>query len=54
MSQFTNIIDENIDLNIAYGFDEEHIDKKIIESLNIAELGKAEKISIKNKWEKMV
>lgn len=44
MPQFTNIIDENIDLNIAYGFDEENIDKKkIIESLNIAELGKADK-----------
>ena len=28
MSQFTNIIDENLDLNIAYGVDEAKIDKK--------------------------
>lgn len=40
MPQFTNIIDESVELNIAYGFDKENIDKKkVIESINLAELG---------------
>ena len=44
MPQFTNIIDENLDLNIAYGVDEAKIDKKkITESLKIAELEKIDK-----------
>tara|TARA_B100000963_G_scaffold351739_1_gene363809 strand:- start:27370 stop:29154 length:1785 start_codon:yes stop_codon:yes gene_type:complete len=44
MPQFTNIIDENLDLNIAYGVDEANIDKKkITESLKIAELEKIDK-----------
>ena len=44
MPQFTNIIDENLDLNIAYGVDEANIDKKkITESLKIAQLEKIDK-----------
>ena len=43
MPQFTNIIDENLDLNITYGVDEAKIDKKITESLKIAELEKIDK-----------